>query len=271
MSSPIPERDFTSGDEDGTSTAEDLLSQWWRDFKELGDRGAREHLILHFAPLVKFVAGRVGGRLPANVESADLVSYGLFGLIDAIEKFDLDRGIKFESYAMTRIRGAIIDELRALDWIPRSVRSKARDIERAYATLEARLHRSPTESEIAEELEISVEELQAIFTKLSTVNMIALDELLQGDGDRVSFGETLADAAAEDPVMAAEAAEARSLLARAIEALPQREQMVIQLYYFDGMTLSQIGAILKVTESRISQLHSKAVLHLRSLLSELRH
>lgn len=268
MSSPTHEHDelLVTGED----TAEDLLSSWWHDFKQSGDRGARERLILHFAPLVKFVAGRVGGRLPANVEYADLVSYGLFGLIDAIEKYDLARGIKFESYAMTRIRGAIIDELRALDWIPRSLRSKARDIERAYASLEGRLHRSPSEAELAEELQIDVVDLQETFSQLATVNLVALDELLQGDPDRMSLGETLVDPMATDPAAAAETTEAHRLLTDAITRLPDRERMVIQSYYFDGMTLAQIGTVLHVTESRVSQLHSKAVLHLRGLLQEIR-
>jgi RNA polymerase sigma factor FliA len=268
MSSPIHEPDELLVN--GTNTETDLLAQWWRDFKESGDRGAREHLILHFAPLVKFIAGRVGGRLPANVEHADLVSYGLFGLIDAIEKFDLSREIKFESYAMTRIRGAIIDELRALDWIPRSLRSKAREIERSYAALEGSLHRSPTEVELAAHLDVSIEDLQETFSQLSTVNLVALDELLQGDSDRVSLGETLVDPHAIDPAGAAETTEAHRLLIEAIDRLPERERLVVRSYYFDGMTLSQIGEVLHVTESRISQLHSKAVLHLRGLLQEIR-
>lgn len=268
MSSPIHEHDDLLVP--GPDSAESPLDAWWRDFKESASRDARERLILHFAPLVKFVAGRIGGRLPANVEYADLVSYGLFGLIDAIEKFDLERGIKFESYAMTRIRGAIIDELRALDWIPRSLRSKAREIERAYATLEGRLHRSPTESELAEELDLPLADLQEAFSQLSTVNLLALDELLQGDGDRMSLGETLIDPTATDPAAAAEATEAHRLLTEAITRLPERERLVVQSYYFDGMTLAQIGSVLGVTESRISQLHSKAVLHLRGLLQEIR-
>lgn len=267
MSSPIPERDDQIVT--GTDSQDDLLAQWWRSFKESHDAKAREHLIIHFAPLVKFVAGRVGGKLPPNVETADLMSYGLFGLIDAIEKFEPERGIKFESYAMTRIRGAIIDELRALDWIPRSIRSKARQIEQAFAALESKLHRSPSDEELAAELDVSMGELQQTFSQLSTVNVIALDELLGGEG--LTFAETLADTEAVDPAMSAEAQEAKRLLSEAINQLPDREKLVIQSYYFDGMTLSQIGEIMRVTESRISQMHSKAVLHLRGLLQQLRH
>ena len=266
MSSRIPERDDQIVA--GSDSPDALLSEWWTSFKESHDTQAREHLILHFAPLVKFVAGRVGGKLPPNVETADLMSYGLFGLIDAIEKFEPERGIKFESYAMTRIRGAIIDELRALDWIPRSVRTKARAIEQAYAAFESREHRSPTDDELARELEMTPEELQETFSQLANISVIALDDLLGEEG--LSFAEVLADAGAEDPAQTAEAHAAKELLTHAIDQLPNREKLVIQSYYFDGMTLSQIGKVLKVTESRISQMHSKAVLHLRGLLREWR-
>src|SRR3954468_15616152 len=154
------------------------LDELWRTYKSTGDARLREQLILHYSPLVKYVAGRVSVGLPANVEQADFVSSGVFGLIDAIEKFDPDRAIKFETYAITRIRGAMIDELRALDWIPRSVRQKARAVERAYATLEAKLRRTPNESEVAAEMDISVDELHGVFSQLSLANVVALEELL---------------------------------------------------------------------------------------------
>ncbi|MEA2214660.1 MAG: polymerase sigma factor FliA, partial [Solirubrobacteraceae bacterium] len=160
------------------------LEELWREFKDEGDPAVRERLILHYAPLVKYVAGRVGVGLPPNIEQADLVSYGIFGLIDAIEKFDLSRAIKFETYAISRIKGAIIDELRSIDWIPRSIRSKAREVERAYAALESRLHRTPTEPEVAEELGISLDDLHAIFGQVSFVNVLALDELLNVNGEK---------------------------------------------------------------------------------------
>jgi len=156
----------------------------WAEFKATGSRALREQLILHYAPLVTGVAGRVGMRLPSTVEQADLVSYGMFGLIDAIEKYELDRSVKFETYATARIRGAIIDELRAIDWIPRSVRTKARQVDRAYAELEAELHRTPSEQEVAARLEIGLNELRSVFTQLSTVNVAALDELLGSGTDR---------------------------------------------------------------------------------------
>ena len=241
----------------------------WCEYKETAAPRARERLILHYAPLVNAVAGRVGMRLPSTVEQADLVSYGMFGLIDAIEKYQTDRAVKFESYASSRIRGAIIDELRAMDWVPRSVRTKARSVDRAYAELEAKLHRTPSEAEVAGHLEMPVDDLRAIYSQLSTVNVAALDELLGGGDDRpggVSLGDTLGDERTLDPAGSLEAAETKFLLARAIECLGERERIVVVLYYYEGMTLAEIGRVLGVTESRISQMHTAAMVRLRTRL-----
>src|ERR1700710_475146 len=249
------------------------LEELWKEFKATGDGDVREKLILHYAPLVKYVAGRVGVGLPPNIEQADLVSYGIFGLIDAIEKFDLSRAIKFETYAISRIKGAIIDELRSIDWIPRSIRSKAREVERAYAALEARLHRTPTEPEVAAELGIKLDDLHAIFGQVSFVNVVALDELLNVNGekgDKVSLVDTLEDTKAEDPVRVFESQETKHLLARAINMLPEREKIVVTLYYYEGLTLAEIGQVLGVNESRICQMHTKAVLQLRAKLADQR-
>ncbi|WP_084704667.1 RNA polymerase sigma factor WhiG [Phaeacidiphilus oryzae] len=251
------------------------LDQLWRNYKATGEPALRDQLILHYSPLVKYVAGRVGVGLPSNVEQADFVSSGIFGLIDAIEKFQPERAIKFETYAISRIRGAIIDELRALDWIPRSVRQKARAVERAYATLEARLRRSPSEPEVAAEMDITTEELHAIFGQLSLANVVALDELLHPPGDgtggeRASLLDTLEDTGADDPVRVAEERELRRLLARAVNTLPDREKTVVSLYYYEGLTLAEIGQVLGVTESRVSQIHTKSVLQLRAKLSDAR-
>ena len=252
--------------------ANDLaLKALWREFKSSADLGLREKLILHYSPLVKYVAGRVGIGLPPNIEQADLVSYGIFGLIDAIEKFDIERAIKFETYAISRVRGAIIDELRAIDWIPRSVRHKAREVERAYADLEGQLHRTPTEAEVAARMGIAVGDLHHIFSQVSYVNVVALDELLSvgGEkGDKLTLGDTLEDKGAEDPVLAFEGEETKYLLARAINQLPEREKIVVTLYYYEGLTLSEIGQVLGVTESRICQMHTKAVLQLRGKITE---
>ena len=256
---------------DEKSAAEAALRELWQQYKKTGETPLRERLILHYSPLVKYVAGRVGVGLPPNIEQADLVSYGIFGLIDAIEKFDLDRAIKFETYAISRIRGAIIDELRAIDWIPRSVRYKAREVEKAYAKLEGELHRTPSEAEVAAEMDIKLEDLHTIFSQVSFVNVVALDELLSvgGEkGDKLSLVDTLEDTRAEDPVLAFESEETKFLLAKAINTLPEREKIVVTLYYYEGLTLAEIGQVLGVTESRICQMHTKAVLQLRGKLSD---
>ena len=241
----------------------------WERYRRTGDSEVREQLILQYAPLVKYVAGRVGVGMPNNVEHADLVSYGIFGLMDAIEKFDLDKGYKFETYAITRIKGAIIDELRSVDWVPRSVRSKARRIETAMQRLEGRLHRTPTDEELAAELEISVEDLHEMLSKVSLTSMVALDEALDvGDGDRISLVDTLQDANTVLPEESYDEIEMRELLRQSITRLSDREQTVLTLYYFEGLTLAQIGDVLGVTESRVCQIHTKSVLSLRTKLAE---
>src|SRR3954454_21546012 len=253
------------------ASVEAAIAELWREIKDTADQRLRERLTLHCSPLVNWVAGRVGVGLPPNIEQTDLVSYGIFGLIDAIEKFDISRAIKFETYAISRIKGAIIDELRSIDWIPRSVRYKAREVEKAYAALEARLHRSPTEAEVAGELGIKLEELHTIFSQVSFVNVVALDELLTAGGekgDKLSLVDTLEDTKAEDPVAAFETEETKYLLAKAINTLPEREKIVVTLYYYEGLTLAEIGQVLGVTESRICQMHTKAVLQLRDKIAE---
>jgi RNA polymerase sigma factor FliA len=182
---------------DDTDTAA-LVAELWGDYKTDGTHDARERLILHYSPLVKFVAGRVAAGLPQNIEQSDLVSYGIFGLIDAIDKFDPGRGFMFETYAISRINGAIIDELRSIDWVPRSVRAKARAVEQAYSKLEASLHRTPTDAEVAADLEMSDDEFQTTLRKISFVGVVALDEVFRGGdhSDRATLGESLPDAAA---------------------------------------------------------------------------
>jgi RNA polymerase sigma factor for flagellar operon FliA len=251
-------------------TGPDELAALWDEFKATASAEVRERLILHFAPLVKYVASRVATGLPASVEQADLVSYGMFGLIDALEKFDPARGNKFETYAIPRIKGAIIDELRAMDWVPRSVRFKAREIEKAVSDLESMLKRAPSEREVAERLGVSVSELHDVINQISFVSVLALDELLSVGNDRgeqVSLLDTLADKGT-DPTLGVEGQETRALLAGAINSLSEREKIVVTLYYFEGLTLAEIGDILGVTESRVCQIHTKAVNQLRLQLVE---
>jgi RNA polymerase sigma factor FliA len=249
---------------------DDELGRHWAAFKGEGEIEAREKLILHYAPLVKYVASRVATGLPSSVEQADLVSYGMFGLIDALQKFEPGRGNKFETYAIPRIKGAIIDELRAMDWVPRSIRFKAREIDKANADLEAMLKRQPTEKELAERLGISLRELHDVVSQISFVSVLALDEMVSVGADRgeqVSLIDTLADKGI-DPTQGVESQETRGLLAAAINDLSEREKIVVTLYYFEGLTLAEIGEILGVTESRVCQIHTKAVGVLRGQLTE---
>jgi RNA polymerase sigma factor for flagellar operon FliA len=242
----------------------------WQEFRRTKDKGVRDRLILTYAPLVKYVAGRLGSGLPAHVDEGDLVSYGLLGLIGAIERFDPDRDIKFETYAISRIKGSIIDELRSLDWVPRSVRSRAREIERAIGELEARLGRAPTDEEIAEKIGITEGELQDSLSDISRSSIAALDELwtITGDtGDQVSLLDTIEDTDGPEPQTALARTEMREALGEAIARLPEREKLVVTLYYYEELTLREIGEVLGVTESRVSQLHTKAILRLKARLS----
>lgn len=256
------------------SDRETEIAAYWADFKETGSAQARERLILHYVPLVRYVAGRVAIGLPANVDFDDLVSYGVFGLVDAVEKFDLNRGIKFETYAIARIRGAIIDGLRAVDWIPRSVRQKAKELEQAIAELEARLGRPASDREVSESLGLTVEQYHELLSEVKGIALASLDEMWTGESDDdgnggVRFGEMIEDRASEDPSLAVESDEMRRLLADAIDRLPERERLVVALYYYEELTLREIGEVLGVSESRVSQIHTKALLRLRGKLSRL--
>jgi RNA polymerase sigma factor for flagellar operon FliA len=245
------------------------LRELWRRYKSSGDPRARERLVVAYSPLVKYVSGRMASGLPAHVEEADLISYGLVGLISAIERFDLEREIKFETYAITRIKGAIIDELRSLDWVPRSVRARAREIEKANSKLEHSLQRAPTDEEMSHELDLTVEEFHDALLTISNSSVAALDELWtvsDASGDQVSLLDTLQDPGAPDPASIMDATELKDRVADAITRLPEREKLVVALYYYENLTLREIGEVLGVTESRISQLHTKAVLRLRSRL-----
>jgi RNA polymerase sigma factor for flagellar operon FliA len=240
----------------------------WDCYKQTGAQRLRDQLIVQYSPLVRHVAGRVSVGLPHTIELADLVSYGMFGLIDAIEKFDVARNTRFEPYAVTRIRGAIIDELRSIDWVPRSVRAKARAVEDAHATLAGRLQRTPTDAEVAAELRISVVDLHEVLTRISLTGVVTLDEAIagrRGRPDVATLGDILADRT-DGPMAAYELAETRQVLVSAIDALGQREKLVLALYYDDGLTLAEVGHVIGVTESRICQIHAKAVVRLRELM-----
>ena len=242
------------------------LGEIWRQYKSSGDRALRDRLILTYAPLVKYVAGKLGSWLPPHVEEGDLISYGLLGLIGAIERFDINREIKFETFAIARIRGAMIDELRSLDWVPRSVRNRAREIERAMAELENRHKRTPSDEEVAGELGITVGEFEESLTQIARSSVVALDELWSGSGaggESTALIDTIEDPHAPDPTRELLQGEMRQALAQAITRLPDRERLVVTLYYYEELTLREIGEVLSVTESRVSQLHTKAILRLR--------
>ena len=245
------------------------LKDQWRRYKRQGDQRAREQLIVAYSPLVKYVAGRLASGLPAHVEEADLISYGLLGLMNAVERFELEREIKFETHAITRIRGAIIDELRSLDWVPRSVRTRAREIERAIAALEKELMRAPTDDEIAKKLGVTNDELEDSLREISRSSVAALDELWSpsAGGDQVALIDTIEDQSGPDPEAFLELTEIKEALAESISSLPEREKLVVTLYYYEELTLREIGEVLGVTESRVSQLHTKAILRLKAHLS----
>ena len=252
----------------GAAQGEEELCMLWRRYKEHDDPAARDRLILTFAPLVKYVAGRMNSHLPAHVEETDLISYGLLGLIGAVERFDPGRQVKFETYAVSRIKGSIIDELRSLDWVPRSVRARSREIERKATELEHRLQRAPTEEELAAALGMELDDFRAAITQIANSSIVALDETwsVSSGGESLTLIDTIGDSRLTNPSDLLDVTELRDTLADAIARLPEREKIVIALYYYDHLTLREIGEVLGVTESRISQLHTKAILRLKGRL-----
>jgi RNA polymerase sigma factor for flagellar operon FliA len=253
---------------EAVSSVERGIDGLWAEFKQSGSQTLRNQLIVYYAPFVKYVAGRVLGGLPRHFDEDDLVSYGIIGLIDAIERFEPERDLRFETYAIPRIKGAIIDELRSIDWVPRSVRTKGRAVEQAVSHLEATLRRTPTDVEVASELELSVDDFHKVLRSVSTVGVMALDEVMRGDrSERSTLGDSLPDRGV-GPVDTLEAKESKQALIEAVEGMPERERTVLLMYYYDELTLSEIGEVLGVTESRVCQIHTKALLQLRSKLAD---
>ena len=247
--------------------------QLWKDYRQGGSDTAREKLIVGYSPLVKYVAGRVAIGLPPNVEFDDLVSYGIFGLMDAIDKFDPERGIKFETYAIARIRGAIMDGLRGNDWIPRSVRQKAKSLEKICIELEHRLGRYATDQEISDSLHIPIEEFYRLLNEVSCTTLSSLDEIWltkNPEDENVRVLDLVENEDSTDPVKQIEIAELKEALAKAIDALSEREKTVITLYYYEGLTLKEIGETLSISESRVSQIHTKAIFRLQGRLARWR-
>ena len=244
----------------------------WREFKKTKSSVIRDKIIRQYMPLVKYVAGKVSTGMPDSVEFDDLVGFGQFGLLDAINKFDIDKNVKFKTYAITRIRGAIFDELRELDWVPRSVRQKAREIEDTIVELEARLGRPAADKEVAEAMGVTEKEYQDMVMKVSGTSMLSLNDVwYSGDeNDNVSLAETIESPSSIRPDVIVEREEVRKIIIEAINELPENEKMVIVLYYHEDLTFKEIGQVLNVSESRISQLHTKANLRLRAKLTGIR-
>lgn len=251
---------------------EEEENKLWREFKKTKSSALRDKFIRQYMPLVKYVAGKVSVGLPASIEFDDLVGFGQFGLLDAITKFDPDKGVKFKTYAVTRIRGAIFDEMRQLDWVPRSVRQKSKEIEDTIGDLESRLGRPATDAEVAKEMNMSEEEFQQTVMKVSGTSVLSLNDVWYSgdDNDHMSIGDSIESPSSLNPDVQVEREEIRKVIIEAINELPEKEKMVIVLYYHEDLTFKEIGQVLDVSESRISQLHTKANLRLRAKLTNLR-
>jgi len=244
----------------------------WELYRKTQDPKIRDMFVKQYAPLVKYVAGKVAVGMPHNVDFDDLVGFGVFGLIDAINKFDPNKHVKFKTYAVTRIRGAIFDELRSIDWVPRSVRQKSREIEETIHNLEASLGRSATDSEIARELGMDENEFQKTMMKISGTSILSLNDVwyTSDENDRISIVDSIESPRSLNPDNIVEKEEIKRVIVQAINELPEKEKKVLVLYYYEDLTLKEIGKVLEVTESRISQLHTKAILRLRSKLTNIK-
>ncbi len=244
----------------------------WVEYQKTRDPAIREFFIKQYAPLIKYVAGKVAVGMPSNVEFDDLVGFGVFGLLDAIDKFDPDKNVKFKTYAVTRIRGSIFDELRSIDWVPRSVRQKTREIEDAIVRLEAKLGRTASDTEIAGAMGISEGEFQQTLYKISGTSIMSLNDVWYSgdDSERISIGDSIESPSSLNPDVIVEREEIKRVIVESINELPEKEKMVLVLYYYEDLTLKEIGQVLNVTESRVSQLHTKANLRLRAKLTNIR-
>ena len=240
------------------------LDKLWQAYSTSRNPALKEKLIVHYAPLVKYVAGRLLIHIGQHVEYDDLVGYGIFGLIDAIDKFDSGKGVKFETYASFRIRGAIIDHIRRMDWVPRTLRQKNKQMEQVYNQLEDELGRQPTDEEVAERLNMSVDETRDLIKKSSVLSLVSLDDFMDQNYE-ASFTPLVANRI-DSPEEQTERRERKAMLADAISKLSEKEKLVVTLYYFEDLTLKEISSIMKVSESRVSQIHTKAITKLQGKL-----
>ncbi|MDR1445665.1 MAG: RNA polymerase sigma factor WhiG [Treponema sp.] len=251
---------------------EKVEERLWVEYRRTKDQKIRETFVIQYSPLVKFVAGKVAVGMPHNVEFDDLVGFGSIGLLDAIDKYDPERGVKFKTYAVTRIRGAIFDELRQIDWVPRSVRKKAKELEETVANLESQMGRTATDQEIASSMGLDDEEYSKTVMKISATSIVSLNEVWSGvdENEKNSIGDTIESPISLHPDVMVEKEEIRRVIIDAIRELPEKEKQILVLYWYEDLTLKEIGEVMKVTESRVSQLHSKAMLHLRAKLTNVR-
>ena len=228
----------------------------------------REEVIKRYSPMIKYVANRIAMRLPPHIEVDDLISVGVLGLMDAISKYDSSRGAKFKTYAEFRVRGAILDELRAMDWVPRSIRQKASNVDKVVQKLQAKLSRSPEDEEVAEEMGISLDQFHDTLNETKSIPVFSLEDLgiAKESGEQQSLLDCLAGKADADPQTQIRLIELKEIIAKAIDALPEKERLMVSLYYYEELTMKEIGAVLEITESRVSQIHSKAVYRLRTKL-----
>ena len=228
----------------------------------------REEVIIRYSPMIKYVANRIAMRLPPHIEVDDLISVGVLGLMDAISKYDSSRGAKFKTYAEFRVRGAILDELRAMDWVPRSIRQKASNVDKVVQALQAKLSRSPEDEEVAKEMGISLDQFHDTLNETKSIPVFSLEDLgiAKESGEQQSLLDCLAGKADADPQTQIRLIELKEIIAKAIDALPEKERLMVSLYYYEELTMKEIGAVLEITESRVSQIHSKAVYRLRTKL-----
>ena len=254
------------------SAVEVSEDELWLKYVKKKDPSIRDYFVKQYAPLVKYVAGKVAMGMPGSVEFDDLVGFGVFGLFDAIEKYDPSKAVKFKTYAVTRIRGAIFDELRSIDWVPRSVRQKTREVEDTVRDLEANLGRSANEDEIAKAMGMKLPDFQQLLLKISGTSILSINEVWYSgeDNDRISIAESIESPSSLNPDTIVEKDEIKRVIVEAINELPEKEKKVLVLYYYEDLTLKEIGQVLEVTESRISQLHTKAITRLRGRLTNIK-
>jgi RNA polymerase sigma factor for flagellar operon FliA len=249
-----------------------IEEELWVEYRRNKDPKIRESFIKQYAPLVKYVAGKVAVGMPHSVEFDDLVGFGFFGLLDAIERFDPEKNVKFKTYAVPRIKGAIFDELRSIDWVPRSVRQKTKEVEETIGALEAQLGRSATDQEIAVALRMDENEFLKTMMRISSTSILSLNDVwFSGDeNDKVSIGDSIESPVSLNPDVIVEKSEIRQVIINSINELPDKEKKILVLYYYEDLTLKEIGQVMGITESRVSQLHTKAILRLRSKLTNVR-